>query len=434
MPTSNEKPNKETTAYTIRLQPETAKAFDKLRNGRTIKDVGEEAIRDWIERQNDPLTQGVSADTARELQESLQENLVSAVTEHLRSKPEWAEAAINAASLMDPVVSVYIQRVHHFHSEKKTLSENFVPWLIERILFYARQSRDVYLVVESGTTLKATLDEIGPQFHRKQEFAELRAEQIQIVTNNFPGAESYEAYASKTKVGERLLEAVVPCHLVPGRALREYSAVVGARAEAYLRACCPTEQRLRDAVYLGLVVGNWVMLEGRPARPVPLARGEGHKSFKEVVLETCDEVFVLTPLCKIFHSNPEKSPTESLSEFNHDFFEGAVAPTEKGEYERVSVSDGQLEKNSVKLVTTWRSVPMSIVATHSVGVIASLYVAPKEDYSIYVDKPIAAIPHFFYKHDTHSDRTFEDQLRAELPHKRTRAPDFRAKYFHIAQK
>ncbi len=184
----------ELRAFTVRLSKETADRFNNLRDrsSKTIREIGEEAIKEWIERQEDPDARHISADNARDIEVSLQENLVAAVIEHLRTSSDWAQAVLKAAGLYDPVFSVYMQRKHHFRLEKQVLSERFVPWLVDRMLAYVRQSRQVCLVVESGTTLKETLDFLGPALmERESVLRTLEPEQLQIVTNNFPGAESY---------------------------------------------------------------------------------------------------------------------------------------------------------------------------------------------------------------------------------------------------
>ena len=105
------------------------------------------------------------------------------------------------------------------------------------------------LVIESGTTLKAILDAIGPQLKAREN--DLRAViakggRIRIVTNNFPGAESYQARCKSKEclLGEQLplisnrasnrISDFVTCRLVPGIALREYSAVVGSEARPWV--------------------------------------------------------------------------------------------------------------------------------------------------------------------------------------------------------
>ena len=44
-------------------------------------------------------------------------------------------------------------RIEHFAEGKKLLVDRFVPWLIRRILKKIDEGFDVYLVIDSGTTL-----------------------------------------------------------------------------------------------------------------------------------------------------------------------------------------------------------------------------------------------------------------------------------------
>ena len=268
----------------MRLDSDLAQEFDRLRSrsGQTISDAAAEAIRTWL-RQHTSRDTPIRVSNARDLQASLRESLVNAVAEQLRSRPDWADTTIRTLSLLDPVVSIYMQRVHNFYQEKKALAEKFVPWLVQRILHHSRE-REVCLVVESGTTLKAVMDALGPALQAGLAKDPTATKPIQIITNNFPGAESYEAFASKADLNGQKVAQRIPCDVVPGRALWEYSAIVGDKAEAYLRERC-AETRDRQGIRIGLTVGIWVMLEEQPMAPKPLAKGEHHQRFKEVVLE-----------------------------------------------------------------------------------------------------------------------------------------------------
>jgi len=425
----------ERETYTIRLSKDIAERFKKQLNRahQSITDAGEHAIRAWLDHQEDPSARGVSVDTDKELADSLLENLVSAVTEHLRSTPSWAEAAIRAASLADPAVSVYIQRVHHFHSEKLALSRGFVPWLVRRVLHHIVEGHDVRLIIDSGTTLKAVLDDLGPALAEMLTLHNVEFNRVQIITNNFPGAESYEAFASRAIAGGHALREIIPCQLVPGRALREYAAVVGEMAEKYLRAFCGTATADRPTIRIGLVVGNWILLEDSQTAPRPLARGEGHKSFKDVIFDVSDELYLITPLCKIIVPSAKKSIDENVADFNTDLFGPGTVPGEKGLYEPVALPTDPAVAAKLKVVTTSRESTTSIARAHSLVVGTTLKAMPKDDYMADVGKLIDQLPHFIFAHDAHSQQSFVDQLRAELPHKDTRALAFRRKYFQIAE-
>jgi hypothetical protein len=307
-----------------------------------------------------------------------------------------------------------------------------MPWLVRRMLHHIAEGSDVRLVVESGTTLKAALDKLGPCLQGNPDVARLDQDQIQIITNNFPGAESYEAFASQIDLAGRKLNDLIPCELVPGRALQEYAAVVGSKAEAYLRDWCRPKQHGRKIVRIGLTVGNWVMLEGTPARAIPLARGAGHKAFKEAVFASCDEIYFISPLCKIIKADRRRSAADSLNDFNQDLLNTVpTEPDQKGAYMRVDLDSVQPDRDRIKLVTTYRSKSTSIVRLHSRLIMESLEVEPSADYGSALEKPIRELEHFVYCHDTHSDFPFGEQLKVELPHSRTRVKWFRSKYFSI---
>jgi hypothetical protein len=364
--------------------------------------------------------------------ETLLSSLVTAVTEALRRDPTWAKQAINAASLGVPRESVYYARVGHFQVEKEALAEKFLPWLVERVNHHLRSGGTVGLLIESGTTLKALLDELGPKL--KEIDLTAWSGRVEIITNNFPGAESYEAYGrdpqNKIKLNgrETQISDEVPCHLVPGRVLGEYEAVVGSEAEEYVRhkkwKSVGAEGSVRNQtanskeVLIGVTTGNWVMLQGSSLRPIPLARGWGHRRFKEAVIGICDEVFLISPLCKIFQ--------RGLDEFNRDFID--AAPGEemtKGRYEEVALP------SSARLVTTYRGMRTSIVYNHSKTVRRGLGAEndKEEDYGALTQKPIEEVPHLFYKFDRNSEDPEETQKEKEFPHERTRKEPFLTRYF-----
>jgi hypothetical protein len=409
-------------AFTVRVDSTLGKRFDEMKRGRKPAEVSQELVKLWIEKEKHSAGGGGEL----EVRESLTDTLVFAVLHQLRTNPGWANDALQAAHLLDPFMRIYTQRAGHFRDEKLALAKRFTPWFVRRALHYAK-THDVRIAIDAGTTLKDPLDEIGPAFVA---FAshDLEPGQVQIVTNNFPGAESYEAYASTTKFGDRFLGDVVPCRLVPGQALREYSAVVGRDAEEYLIGVCAQTKGQRPCIRLGLVASNWVLLEGQAFRPTLMARGDMHREFKEVVLNTCDESFLISPLCKMVQANPNKDEAGALSEFNLDFAE--IDRPDKGAYQRVQPADG-FDSTRLRVVTTTRTVNKSIVYPHATIICGLLRATARASYDVDIDKPFEEIPHLVYVYDDHATDSFDDQLTIELPHARTRAKEFRAKYFHI---
>jgi hypothetical protein len=447
--------------YTIRIDRETAGAFDEIvkDTGVSINHAAHSAIREWVRTKKDP---NASADVkVQQSRRALAQVIVSAVTNHLRSNPEWAEGALNTSSLTDEIVTTYLERAQHFYEEKLELSRQFVPWLIDRMFHHISQAKDVCLVVESGSTLKTLFDQLGPKLaERRAPLAKIGPERIEIVTNNFPGAESYEKEAGKVRIGSRTLSETIPCLLVPGKALSDYAAVVGPQAEQYLRERCqPARRGGRKRVRIGLVVGNWVMLEGAPTRPTPLARGEGHKSFKEVLLDHCDEVYLITPLCKIIvPEHTSVSREASLADFNRDFLgrnpsgqkyerveldyderrpvkstrAGAKGPRDRS---RGAAAGSPAASHRVKIVTTERTgTGDSIVQQHSERVTARFDNLARTDFGADVQKPIDKVRHMVFPFDFNASQPFDEQLKAELPHKETRDEAFRLKYFRIKKR
>jgi NADH-quinone oxidoreductase B subunit len=91
----------------------------------------------------------------------------------------------------------------------------------------------------------------------------------------------------------------------------------------------------------------------------------------------------------------------------------------------------QPDHSRIKLVTTHREKSSSIVKLHSKLIMDALGVEPKDDYGEDATRPVGELDHFVYLDDVHSDKPFDEQLKIELPHKRTRAEWFRKQYFDI---
>jgi hypothetical protein len=406
------------TPHMFRADPTLERRLKNRRGKLSDQDLFGEAVRLWLNQK-----EGLAP---RKHPVELKDALVVALTRHLRDNDAWAEAAIVGSNL-DVTVSLYLQRLLHFHEEKLELANQFLKWLMRRLVHFGKQKRRVILIIESGSTLKTVFDVLGPELQKNSELRSLKPGTIEIITNNFPGAESYEALAGRRSDGGTSLGDLVPCHLVPGVALREYSAIVGAKAEEYLSASCATAEDDRGTLRVGLVAANWVLLEGHEARPTLLARGAQHKSFKEAVLRNCDEAYLVSPLCKIVQTQ-SNSPEEGLRRFNEDFRGDDAETQEKGEYKRVELL-GEMNPTKLKLVTTCRNVGGSIVHAHSVSIRRSLTWVEEGKLEAMAEKPIEEIVHFLYPFDVHSKLKPQKQVKKEMPHKRTQSKQFRHKYF-----
>jgi hypothetical protein len=221
---------------------------------------------------------------------------------------------------------------------------------------------------------------------------------------------------------------LVPCHLVPGRALEEYAAVVGTEAGNYVKAFL-TKSKRRDSVVIGLVVGNWMMLEQFPGVPVALARGEGHPEFKRLVISVSDEIYFITPLCKVVLGDLNKTTDEIIKDFNESLHKLGEEGGARRKYEGVQLP--KEKRAAAKVVTSMRQNRNSIVVLHSQLVIDRLG-KPPDDYANFALKPVNEIPNLVFAHDEASQKDYSTQLRIELPHKDTRTKWFRERYFHTS--
>lgn len=214
------------------------------------------------------------------------------------------------------------------------------------------------------------------------------------------------------------LSRLFPCRLLPGSILPEYGAIAGAEAEAYLekiRASADGKSR-----FIGLTVGNWVNVRG--LCPIPLVRGKSHSSFKQTVLATSDEVFVISPLCKIIWD---------VDAFNRD-----LGATDRGlniddnRYKALNVSGVTPEK--LRLVSTFRHDKKSVVILHSDHLLRQLKHGERQvEYDSCASSDLKDLPHFFYPFDEYSRFDRKQQIESEFPHERTRADSFLSRHFQV---
>jgi hypothetical protein len=351
----------------------------------------------------------------KEVSAFLAENIAA----ELRNNISWAADALERAKLKSRSQTLFGERLGHFRDEKEHIAEHFIPLLLKRCKAYVESGRKVYLLVDSGTTLYTFFERIGRATVRLYENRELWIDKMVLVTNNLPGVDTL-IEAGRINPNNRYSRLAINCELLPGVPLPIYSAVTGGQTEEAL-------MRLKaiagsDAVFIGLVTGNWIRLRrSTPACPIPLARGAGHLEFKQIMINNSDEVYVVTPLGKLFVNVPPEEVNVGL-----EYSESHPDP-DRQPYREVNISDEKAK--FVKIVSTSRS-RGRILYDLSTRVRAIL----DADHFVRDQFPCAQaenVPHILFPFDRLPD-DFYLQEEIEFPHSNTRREEFLTKFFFVS--
>jgi hypothetical protein len=374
----------------------------------------------------------VTNEIAEQIQDDIVERISSLIKDNLSDASEITKQMVSDAvsqldlkmqMLGDPSAqmgSLFEERMSHFFGEKNFLAERFLPLLLRRCRAFAEEGREVYLLIDSGTTLYPFFEKLGKATVQAKQNQEKWVENLYVETNNLPGVEMLTR-VGRVNYHNRYSPLAVKCELLPGTPLPVYAAPTGKKTNAAL------EQLRKDAnskaVFIALTTGNWVRIRRRsPMCPVPLARGRGHLDFKQALVECSDEIYVISPLGKIFTELSHEDVNEALG-----FEEGQLNP-EKQSYNEVEINDEKAR--SVKLVSTYRSDSAALHA-HSIKIRIILGMDHvKKDSSGgggFFKVPIGDMEHIVLPYDNlPSDPVL--QLDIEFPHEHTHDPDFMRKF------
>lgn len=345
---------------------------------------------------------------------SISERLAEGVSTRLREDPMWASVALERAKLYPLRQTIFADRLGHFSDEKEYLARQFVPLLLSRCKHFALQG-PTYLVLDSGTTIYALFEQLGEQTVKCAANKESWLSNLRIVTNNLPGV-SCLVDSGRLNPGSRYSPLAVECQLLPGAPAPVYSAITGELtndALNYLR-----EKGNGNATFIGVVTGNWIQLSRDPVCPIPLARGTGHREFKEEVTDNCDELYVVAPLGKVFFDVAVDEINESLG-----FTIGSADPDREA-YQRVGIKPDKARE--INLVSTTRN-PNRLLSNLSIKVEALLGTSRSTS-----GPPSLESPHhlLFPYNDLPSE--WHEEFEIEFPHRYTHREEIWRKLFFVS--
>jgi len=333
--------------------------------------------------------------------------------------PDWARRGLEAAKLLPYTHTLFADRSQHFKLEKQTLAERFTPYLLKRCEVLAANGRHVFLLIDAGTTLYPFFELLGQQTMTRSQRGEEWLSRLHLATNNLPGIEKLIETGRRVP-GDRYSElAIKDCHLLPGIPVPVFAAVAGEETNEAIR-------RFRErhppgqTTFLVLVVGNWVRIRRSvPRCPIPMARGKEHLEVKQTLFDNADEIYVVSPLGKIFVGHSEDEINNALG------FQAAVPGSNRPvDMEKASYSDVRVEGDvalKVRLVATSRA-DSRLLGRHSNRVEDELSIGgsdllPSEEQ--FASVPFESVPHLLFPFSSSARTDFEER-ELEFPHYYTR--------------
>ncbi len=268
------------------------------------------------------------------------------ISEELIKNSDWAVKGIKEANLGPYSKTLFGSRSKHYSKEKEKIASMFVPLLLSRCKRLIQTGKHIYLVIDSGTTLRLLFKLLGEKTVQFSADDEKWIDKLTIVTNNLSGIQSLMEHG-RPNPNNRYSGLAVDCRLLPGVPLPVYSAVTGEETEKALRELHSNTSDSNNSIFIGITTGNWVRIrKSEPRCPVPLGRGKGHLAFKQTLLNVSDEVFVISPLGKIFANASNENVNHLLG------FSGDIKDPERKSYDELDINSEKA--SSVKLVTTSR--------------------------------------------------------------------------------
>lgn len=340
--------------------------------------------------------------------------IANSVAKNLQSDPDWARQALESAKILPYQDTIFGERSRHFQAEKQELAKQFTRYLLARCQKFADDERDVFLLIDSGTTLFPFFDHIAKLVANCRSRGENWVDRLHIVTNNLPGFEQLMK-SGKRAPSDRHSRLAIQCRLLGGEALPEFAAVAGAKTLASIRSL-RSEPGVVEPIFISLIVGNWIRLsETQPQVPIPMVSDTDHHDVKKALMEISDEIYVVSPLGKVFVN-------QNVADINAAFKAGVrtVDVRSYRPYGDLDISTDIAAK--VRLITTKRADLVRLLFTHSVKIESALTMHALVKDSVFATLPLASVPHLSFPFSpvgASTDRHFAE-FETEFPHEYTR--------------
>ena len=362
----------------------------------------------WIEQRRQTITE-------------FAEDMSLEIIKQLKNDVSWASVALEKAKIKPNSQTIFAERWDHFRKEKEFIADTFLIPLMKRLKFLSEQYSTVYLLIDSGTTLHHFFEKIGKFTVDSHLQEEEWIKKITLITNNLPGIDSLMQHG-RIQPNYRYSPIAIECKLLPGAPLPVYSAVTGDDTITFLKHI---KKVSKNAYVLSLTTGNWIRIRrSTPSCPIPLARGKGHLEFKEAIFSESNEIYVISPLGKIFAN---ADPVEVNTLLNLD---DAKDNDEYHEYKELNINDKKAQ--DVYIITTSRNQKrilgqLSIRISTILGLRNEPHPMSLECEDVLPDNPIGHKMYYFNELPMERDK----ELSEEFPHNHTRKNEFMSKFFYV---
>jgi len=349
---------------------------------------------------------------------SISEPIAENIVRELKRDTKWASESLEKAKLGPYSQSIFGERVGHFSDEKEHIAKHFVPLLIKRCKALIAKGNEVSLLIDSGTTLYPFFEIIAREAVRANENKEDWLKHLLIATNNLPGIQKMMEMG-RANPNNRYSLLAVKCLLFPGEPLPVYSAVTGDQTTAAVSRL--KGEAGHNHVFISLVVGNWIRIRRTdPKCPVPLARGLGHLEFKQALIQYSDEIYVVTPLGKVFCDVSEDQLNNALGLIPN------IQDPDRQSYREVNTMiDGKEAAERIKIVSTSRN-PDRILFVLS-NLVKTILDANEAQVILFENAEVGKSPHVIIPFNWFpNDKHLEFEI--EFPHSYTQEPEFVSKY------
>lgn len=358
-------------------------------------------------------------------------DLANHLAEKLIADPHWAYRALEAAKLLPYKDTLFDERTQHFRKEKQELAIRFTPYLLARCEhIITNLNQDVWLIIDAGTTLLPFFEIIGRETAKLSQKGKDWLKHLHLATNNLPGIEQIIKTGRRIPADRYSDLAIDDCFLLPGIPVPLFAAVAGNLTNKMISDLrknplqyTKNQKEFRESTFIALIVGNWIRIRDTPPRcPVPMARGVEHLGVKQAIIENADEIFVVSPLGKIFVDAKNKAVNEALG-FKEGSPDAENAPyiEVKTDYQDADTNEEVSKAIKIKLVTTTRP-EGSLLYRHSNRVEDALGPTKKyPQYSVeqFAQTPIDALSYMIFPFPKPSDNQYEE-FTIEFPHYHTR--------------
>ena len=239
------------------------------------------------------------------------DKITHGICSSLKNDVHWASDALEKAKIIGMRQNtLFSERLSYYPLEKECLADQFASLLLKRCKFLleSNQYKKIYLIIDSGTTLYSLFAKLG---EHARNYIDLDPKEkdwicnLEIVTNNLPGLLLYMD-KGRIDLNSRYSRLIIKSCILPGEPVPIYSAVTGSSTVKALEIIKKQSDDERG-ICIGIVTGNWVRIRrgdnSNPIHcPVPSARGDNHREFKQALIDCSKEIYVVAPLGKVIYN------------------------------------------------------------------------------------------------------------------------------------